>query len=69
MGGQIPSRHVCTPPSSTYERSVNLTLARAAIGDQVPAAREREFFIDNLLVQIRLIIEMILVDRRCTMGV
>jgi len=30
---------------------------------------EREFFIDNLLVRIHLIIEMILVDRPCTMGV
>ena len=27
--------------------------------------REREFFIDNLLVRIHLIIEMILVDRPC----
>ena len=37
-----------------------------------PAAareREREFFIDNLLVQIHLIVEMILVDRPCVMGV
>jgi len=31
--------------------------------------RERDFFIDNLLVRIRLIIEMILVDRPCAMGV
>jgi hypothetical protein len=30
---------------------------------------QREFFIDNLLVQIHLIIEMILVDRPYTMGV
>ena len=30
---------------------------------------EREFFIDNLLVQIHFIIEMILVDRPCAMGV
>jgi len=29
----------------------------------------REFFIDNVLVQIHLIIEMILVDRPCTMRV
>ena len=34
----------------------------------VPAITEREFFIDNLLVRIYLIIEMILVDRPCTMG-
>jgi hypothetical protein len=36
----------------------------------VPATRrEREFFIDNLLARIHLIIEMILVDRPCAMGV
>ena len=29
---------------------------------------EREFFIDNLLVRIHLIIEMILVDRPCAVG-
>jgi len=31
--------------------------------------KEREFFIDNLPVRIHLIIEMILVDRPCVMGV
>jgi len=30
---------------------------------------EREFFIDNLLVPIRLIIEMIIVDRPYAMGI
>ena len=30
---------------------------------------EREFFMDNLLVRIHLIMEMILVDRPCAMGV
>jgi len=30
---------------------------------------ERQFFIDNLLVRIHLIIEMILLDRPCAMGV
>ena len=30
---------------------------------------EREFFIDNLLVQIHVIIEIFLVDRPCAMGV
>ena len=34
-----------------------------------PAHTEREIFIDNLLVRIHLIIEMILVDRPCAMGV
>jgi hypothetical protein len=33
------------------------------------AQREREFFIDNLLVRIHLIIVMISVDRPCAMGV
>ena len=32
------------------------------------APREREFFIDNLLVRVHLIIEMILVDQPCAMG-
>jgi len=36
---------------------------------EVPQVPEREFFIDNLLVRIHLIIEMILVDRPCAMGV
>jgi len=31
--------------------------------------RETEFFVDKLLVRIHLIIEMILVDRPCAMGV
>ena len=31
--------------------------------------REKEFFIDNLLVRIHLIIEMVLVDRPCAIGV
>ena len=31
--------------------------------------RQREFFIDNLLVRIHLIIEMVLVDWPCAMGV
>jgi len=30
---------------------------------------QREFFIDNLLVRIHLIMEMVLVDRPCAMGV
>ena len=31
--------------------------------------REREFFIDNLLVRIHFTVEMLLVDRPCAMGV
>ena len=34
-----------------------------------PLQREREFFIDNLLVQIHLIIEIVLADRPCAIGV
>ena len=30
---------------------------------------EREFFIDNLLVRVHSIVEMILVDRPCAVGV
>ena len=37
--------------------------------DGPPPRPEREFFIDNLLVRIHFIIEMILVDRPCAMGV
>ena len=33
------------------------------------AVQEREFFIDNLLVRIHVIIKMTLVDRPCAMGV
>ena len=32
-------------------------------------AREREIFIDNLLVRVHIIIEMISVDRPCATGV
>ena len=38
-------------------------------GNVTKFAPEREFFIDNLLVRIHLIIEMIIVDRPCAMGV
>ena len=39
------------------------------VRDTPPRPPEREFVIDNLLVRIHLIIEMILVDRPCVMGV
>ena len=35
----------------------------------IPLCREREIFIDNLLVRVHLIIEMIFVDRPCATGV
>ena len=40
---------------------------RVELRDIGPA--ERDFFIDNLVVRIFLIIEMILVDRPCAIGV
>ena len=39
------------------------------LAHQEEPAREREFFIDNLLVRIHSIIEMIVVDRPCAMGI
>ena len=55
MDGVFPNEDVELPKES----SVKVLLPR----------REREFFTVNLLVQIHLIIEMILVDRPCAMGV
>ena len=52
----------------TFKRIValwNWRLLRC--GDRVGKARD--FFIDNLLARIHLIIEMVLVDRPCVMGV
>ena len=37
--------------------------------DKIFDLRARDFFIDNLLVRIHVIVEMILVDRPCAMGV
>jgi len=63
--------------SQTEWESPDLTLTPHAAPGQAIQSRhflqdrlsEREFFIDNLLVRIHLIIEMILVDRPCAMGV
>ena len=49
-------------------RRVLLGLAPPA-DPQVLLSKEREFFIDNLLVRIHLIMEMNLVDWSCAMGV
>ena len=46
--------------SSAHDDSVDVT---------VRVFPEREFFIDNLLVRVHLIIEMILEDRPCATGV
>ena len=40
-----------------------------AMAGKTITPKEREFLIDNLLVRVYLIIEMILVDRHCAMGV
>ena len=40
----------------------------AIYATEVPL-REKEFFIDNLLVRIHFIVEIILVDRPCALGV
>ena len=60
-------------------RNLPLPRARPRAGLRSPCSRparrpgyppeERDFFIHNLLVRIHLIIEMILVDRPCAMGV
>ena len=46
---------------------VPYSLAIGSGADEVQT-REREFFIDNLLVRSHLIIEMLSVDRRCAVG-
>ena len=48
---------------ATYQQQVDL--AGCPLDDQ----RGRDFFIHNLLVRIHVVIEMILVDRPCAMGV
>jgi len=48
-------------------RDDELPWSRSPLIDHLLA--EREFFIDNLLVQIRSIIDMTLVDRHYAMGV
>jgi hypothetical protein len=52
-------------PGAIEKESVNLMVMAVL----VPVVRETEFFIDNLLVRIHLIVEMSLVDRPCAMGV
>ena len=54
-------RQVCLVPNGEN--------ALAAYAGAPPYTLEREFFIDNLLVRIHLIIEMILVDQPCAIGV
>ena len=50
--------------------ALQVPLRRGGGASDTPTGpRERELFIDHLLVRIRLIIEIILVDRPCAMGV
>ena len=54
------------------EKEVSEVGARAAAAEVNPAPspqRERDFFIDDLLFRIHLLIKIILVDRPCAMAV
>ena len=60
----------CTPPPLLSTPGFGGRHLQSTFGrSRAYAHRDREFFIDNLLVRIHLIIEMILVDRPCAMGV
>jgi len=52
------------PVDILWCRGLQLALCGGAVYQH-----QREFFIDNLLVRIHLIIKMFLVDRPCAMGV
>ena len=58
----LPNLWTVTEPYSSL-------FPKPEIRNPKPFAQEREFLIDNLLVRIHLIIEMILVDRPCAMGI
>jgi hypothetical protein len=62
-GRGTPVEFVCTR-HSTQKKCLCALLPRLTL-----ILDERELFIDNLLARIHSIIEMILVDRPCTMGV
>jgi len=51
------------------EYTERLLMTPFGLASRSPGTAHREFFIDNLLFRIHLIIEMILVDRPCVMGV
>ena len=69
------ARHGYLRKSASLSSSSASIFARSAFSFAPSASqksacpREREFFIDNLLVRIHLIIEMIFGDRPCAMGV
>ena len=56
-------------PLSTASCGVHLSKEKGRAPAMLPCRSERDFFVDNLLVRIHLIIEMIPVDRPCAMGV
>ena len=61
---------VTKPPKQVINGQYNpVSYFIANIFVQVSFLEDREFFIDNLLVRIHLIIEMSLVDRPCATGV
>jgi len=66
-GEDSPWRHVAddahNPPGSSA------VPFQIQVGAAARWCNESEFFIDSLLVRIRLFIEMMLVDRPCAMGV
>ena len=62
------SLSLCLSLSLSYASSA-MGYAKPIVDNAYKREREWEFFIDNLLVQIHVIIEMILVDWPCAMGV
>ena len=61
---QVPSSE-----EENEEEEEEQQLSAADDAEVEPGTTNREFIFDHLLVQIYLIIEMILVDRPCAMGV
>ena len=59
------------PPSilNPEPRTLKQVMIRGAWHSSRSQVREREIFVDNLLVRVHMIIEMILVDRPCATGV
>ena len=66
IGLSVSTRDLCSTDSPVFCASCGFFEAESA--RSVPP-REREFFIDNLVVRIHFIVEMILVDRPWAMGV
>ena len=77
LHGYLERRNVFVMAVMLFDRAQDLLVGReqdvlsALFGASAPGSglREREFFIDNLLVRIHFIIVMISADRPCAMGV